>query len=895
MTVDECVTECEAHGYLRAGLTGGPHSTGSQYFCYCGCTLNTAAPKLDASKCNSACNPPGAQNCGGNGVMSAFRAKCTPEPPPSAICGNGSALPAGPACSQQVAKRWAFCDTSLPLEARVKDLVRRISLPEMGPLLTARQSPAIRRLGIPPFYWGTNAIHGIARVSSTCVGKRCATTFPQALNIASTFNRSLMRGVGRTVGREMRAFANLNLSADGLTSWAPTVNIIRDPRWGRNQETASEDPLVAGVYGAEWALGMQYNRSDVDGDAPPPAQASSGELMAVATLKHLLGYSLDKWSPDGNWSRDVYNRNRFDARISPLDLESTYSQPFKRAIEHGGAAGIMYACNKVNGLPSVASPMLRDMLSSWGFDGYRTTDGNGIHNMNAPTHQNYTASPEESIARAMLDGHADIDDGGTFAAHLADAYAAQLVNLSDVRRALANTFRIRFRLGLFDPSMGPTASPYLRLGVDAVNDEEAQQVNRDLARQSLVLLQNGVEADGMPTLPLRLPLRDGKVVVVGGSANSTSLLGGSYARSLANVDGYATGGFPSIPVALKAMLEERGTAAQVEYYPGMKCILRHPPPSVSQICDRPHPNATLLSEAVGAVRSASHVIVVLNLQALSPCDKEGPVDGEYNPCGYEAEEHDRFSLELPRVQQAMAEAVLNATSAAGVPTAVVLIHGGSLSIERIKATGVAILDAHYPGAATGASAVVDTLYGFNNPSGKLTYSVMPAAFANMSNFASMDMSAPPGRGYRYYPTSPELPPVLWPFGWGLSYTDFEIGLCSAALAIAKSAVTVQCTLSNVGSVHGAEVVQLYHVPSAHAANVTHAPVPHRLLIDFERYEVPSGAQVPVHFSVHFSQLQLVTATGGRVLVGKTQALLVSRGHGREVPVPVSLDGERYAL
>ena len=124
--------------------------------------------------------------------------------------------------------------------------------------------------------------------------ERCATAFPQALNIASTWNRSISRGVGRTIGREMRAFANLNMSADGLTSWSPTINIIRDPRWGRNQEAVSEDPLLAGTYGREWSLGMQYNRSSEGsegsgGDAPPPVPFA-GELQAVATLKHFTGY-----------------------------------------------------------------------------------------------------------------------------------------------------------------------------------------------------------------------------------------------------------------------------------------------------------------------------------------------------------------------------------------------------------------------------------------------------------------------------------------------------------------------------------------------------------------------------------------------------------------------------
>ena len=143
MTVDTCATLCSASGYTVAGITGGK----SAYYCYCGCQLNTAAPTRPASACNSPCSSPG-QPCGGEGVMSAYTIQCTPSPPPSPVCSNSSTLPAGPACSQAAAKGWAFCDTKASLEDRVDDLVQRITVGEAGALLTARQSPAIPRLGI---------------------------------------------------------------------------------------------------------------------------------------------------------------------------------------------------------------------------------------------------------------------------------------------------------------------------------------------------------------------------------------------------------------------------------------------------------------------------------------------------------------------------------------------------------------------------------------------------------------------------------------------------------------------------------------------------------------------------------------------------------------------------
>jgi hypothetical protein len=224
-------------------------------------------------------------------------------------------------------------------------------------LLQARESPEIPRLGIPSFYWGTNAIHGIDWGN--------ATSFPQAINLGCTFNKSAFRGIGRQIGREMRALTNAGKWAPGhsalaLTNWGPTINIIRDPRWGRNQETISEDPFLAGTYGAEFSLGMQYDRSTGD-DTPPPASPVANEMMVSATLKHVTGYSLEqcllrigpscsqpvagltlftwslygvlhctvlycRYSPDGNWSEDVYDRINFDAVVSPMDLEETYEQ-----------------------------------------------------------------------------------------------------------------------------------------------------------------------------------------------------------------------------------------------------------------------------------------------------------------------------------------------------------------------------------------------------------------------------------------------------------------------------------------------------------------------------------------------------------------------------------------
>ena len=237
LTAQGCGELCGGQGWTHSGVTRGSNT--STHSCYCGCEINHAAPTTSNASCAAPCSHGGpAMPCGDSDRLAVYRLGHSPTPL-RPECKGG--LPPGPACSQQAAKGWGFCNVSLSLDARVWDLVSRIRLEEAGGLLTARQSSAVPRLGLPPFYWGTNAIHGILNGNLSCIQAgpgdiRCPSTFPNALGIATTWNRTLYRAVGRVIGREMRALANLNRSADALTSWAPTINIIRDPRWGRQPE-----------------------------------------------------------------------------------------------------------------------------------------------------------------------------------------------------------------------------------------------------------------------------------------------------------------------------------------------------------------------------------------------------------------------------------------------------------------------------------------------------------------------------------------------------------------------------------------------------------------------------------------------------------------------------------
>jgi predicted lipoprotein with Yx(FWY)xxD motif len=225
MTVESCTLACAANGYPLLAATG--HTAPSpQGFCYCGAAVDPAAQAVPASNCDVPCPGNSSQTCGGNGFSSLYAMQCNGPLPPAPV---GPPLPPGPACSQPQAQAWPFCNTSLPLEARVADLVGRISLVEAGAQLTSRESPAIPRLGINrSFYWGMNSIHGLMN-NVACV-PNCPTSWPDGIALAASWNESMWQVMGAVSGVEARALSNTVWAADSLTLWGPTINLVRDGR-----------------------------------------------------------------------------------------------------------------------------------------------------------------------------------------------------------------------------------------------------------------------------------------------------------------------------------------------------------------------------------------------------------------------------------------------------------------------------------------------------------------------------------------------------------------------------------------------------------------------------------------------------------------------------------------
>lgn len=385
--------------------------------------------------------------------------------------------------------KYPFQDSDLPIAERVRDLISRMTLPEkIGQL--QYNAPAIRRLGVPAYNWWNECLHGVARAG-------IATVFPQAIGLAATWNPELVGRVATAVSDEARAKHHAaeregsRAQYQGLTFWSPNVNIFRDPRWGRGQETYGEDPYLAARMGVAFVRGLQ-------GD-------DERYLKVVATPKHFAVHS----GPEAE-------RHRFDAEVTPQDLWSTYLPAFEACVREGGAASIMGAYNRTNGEPCCASPtLLQEILRKrWGFSGYVVSDCGAIADIYQHHEVEKTAA---AAAAAALKAGCDLECGDTYEA-LQTAVAQGLIGEAEIDRALARLFTARFRLGMFDPAEDV---PYAAIPISVNNAPQHQELALEAARQSIVLLKNKDDF-----LPLRKNMK--AIAVIGPNADAEEVLLGNY-------------------------------------------------------------------------------------------------------------------------------------------------------------------------------------------------------------------------------------------------------------------------------------------------------------------------------------------------------------------------------
>mmetsp|Transcript_19050 Transcript_19050/g.44658 ORF Transcript_19050/g.44658 Transcript_19050/m.44658 type:complete len:775 (-) Transcript_19050:48-2372(-) len=710
--------------------------------------------------------------------------------------------------------KYLFCNPNKTLDERLDDLIGNLTLEEKPYLLIARESPDgnISRLGIPEYDWGGNCIHG---VQSRCAPDgRCPTSFPDPNVLGATFNRTVWSEMGSVIGVELRSLwlqnvgenHDSNLPHIGLDCWSPNVGIVRDPRWGRNMETPSEDPLICGEFGAAYSLGMQ-NGSD------------PRFYQGVTTLKHYDANSLE-----GCWGQDCnITRHTVDANITLYDLFSTYLPAFKKSIQEGGALGVMCSYNAINGVPSCANPWLLGLLRDWGFTGYVTSDSGAVADVLNSHH--YASDWPHTVAATVLAG-CDIESaswpkdhpwatGGPYIQYLPGAVKAGLLKESDIDLALRHTLGLRFRMGLFDPIED---QPYWHVPPTEVRSDAHVQLALDATRQGLVLLKNDpAVAHHVPTLPLP---RGKSIAVIGPHYNAQGAMLGNYLGQIC----FNGSAFGCVQTPLEGITEANkgGVTVGVEG------------------CQINNTNTSGFDEAQKAAAAADYVILMLGL--------DGSIEGEGK---------DRHDIGLPETQLELARMIIQL----GKPTVVVVMHGGVVALDELSVSAPAIVSIGYPGFY-GAQALAESLFGDQNRWGKSPVTWYPNTFTELFDMLSFDMGAGLGRTYRYFDGEP-----LWPFGFGLSYTTFNL---SAASDIYKQlggpgtaeTVNFAVDVANSGPVDGDEVVQVY-VSAQPGVIPASAPAARlrKTLVDFARVSVASNHSTTLKFQLPVSSFE-VTGAGG---------------------------------
>ncbi len=482
----------------------------------------------------------------------------------------------------------------LSFEQRARDLVAQMTLAEKVSQMKD-VAPAIERLGIPAYNWWNEALHGVARSG-------LATVFPQAIGLAATWDDSLVLQMATVVSDEARAKYHeyrrqgKHDRYGGLTFWSPNINLFRDPRWGRGQETYGEDPFLAGRLAVQFIHGMQ-------GDDPT-------YLKTVATVKHFAVHS----GPEPE-------RHTFDAVVSDRDLHESYLPQFEAGIRQGGAYSLMCAYNRVDGKPACGSDLLlSDILrGQWGFPGYVVSDCGAINDI----YQRHRVVPSgaEAAALAVRTG-TDLECGGVYD-NLVAAVGQGLIAEAELDTAVTRLFLARFKLGMFDP---PDRVPFARIPYSVLDQPSHRELARRVARESMVLLKN---ASG--TLPLRKDLD--RLAVIGPNADQAEVLLGNY------------NGTPSDPVTpLRGIREAVSEQTEVLFARGANLAVGVPSPD-STSAD------SLLAEALRVSRSADAVVLVLGLT--------NRLEGEemrVQVAGFRG--GDRTRIDLPDPQERLLEQVV---------------------------------------------------------------------------------------------------------------------------------------------------------------------------------------------------------------------------------------------
>jgi beta-glucosidase len=839
-----------------------------------------------------------------------------------------------------------FRNPALPIDQRVKDLVSRMTLEEKVSQMV-HTAAAVPRLGIPEYNWWSEGLHGAAR-------EGFATVFPQAIGVAATFDPDLLRTEADVIATEFRAKYNQRVKElgysdwyHGLTVWTPNINIFRDPRWGRGQETYGEDPFLTAEMGVAYVTGLQGNDPKY--------------VKALSTPKHFAVHS----GPEPT-------RHTVDVKVSDHDLEDTYLPAF-RATVSAGAGSVMCAYNAVDGKPACAQPMLLDehLRRDWRFKGYVVSDCGAASDISLNHH--YSPTMEEGMAAAVKAGMDIIcawpqQQIATERAAVLKAAQKGLLSKADIDRAVTRLFTWRMKLGMFDP---PESLPFSKITIADNDTETHRQLALKAAKETLVLLKNSENL-----LPIGSKYKT--IAVIGPNADSVDPLLGNYngtpSKPVTILAGirkrfgdanviYAQGssltGHPVEPISGDVLKNDSGQPGlSAEYFQGthlqgQPVVSRTDPqidfnwsegpggglkenfsvrwsgtltPAISgdyligftgtdafhfwldnQLIGESWYSDTSKTRTKSVHLEAGHsyaVKVELSQQGSTglaklvwhmPGDKKdyadavqkadvivavmglaGELEGEEMPISVEGfAGGDRTNVELPRAQELLLEELV----ASGKPVVLVLMNGSALGVNWADQHVPAILEAWYPGEE-GGTAVAEALAGDFSPGGRLPLTFYKAV-DQLPPFDDYNMK---GRTYRYFSGEP-----LYPFGYGLSYTNFEYSNLSfdKNSVAAKDNLNVTVYVKNAGKMAGDEVVQVYLThPGQQGA-------PLRALAGFHRVHLDPGETQKVDIAIPNRNLSFVDEKGARRIAPGAVEVWVGGGQpvGREgMPNTAGLSG-----
>ena len=678
-------------------------------------------------------------------------------------------------------------------ETKIKELISQMTIEEKISQLVYK-SPAIERLGIPEYNWWNECLHGVARAG-------IATVFPQAIALAATFDDCLIKEIAEAISDEARAKFNEGVKHGnrgqywGLTFWTPNINIFRDPRWGRGQETYGEDPYLTSRIGVALVRGLQGDDSE--------------NLKVAACAKHYAVHS----GPEKD-------RHTFNAIVTQKDLFETYLPAFKALVE-AGVESVMGAYNRTLDEACCASNfLLGDILRGrWGFKGHVVSDCWAIRDFHA--YHKITETPEESAALALNAG-CDLNCGNTYPM-LGVSYKKGLVTEETINTSLERLLRTRSKLGMFDP---PEKSKWGGLDRKIINCDKHRDLALKAAHKSIVLLKNDDNILPLDSSPK-------KMVVVGPAAANPHTLFGNYY---------------GVSSRFTTILE--GLAGKVSDKFGINMDYR-------QGCLMYSENSKTLAQ-YGEANITDVVIAVMGL--------DGAMEGEEGDAIASDSNGDRNTIELPPWQLNF----LRKVREAGKKIILVLTGGSAIAFPEDIAD--AVIFAWYSGES-GGQAVADIIFGDVVPSGKLPVT-FPASTDQLPPYDDYSMK---GRTYRYMTEKP-----LYPFGFGLSYTNFRfdsIALTPEKLSVGEKVKAV-VTVTNTGKYDADEVVQIYITRDSRSEDE-----PISSLRGFKRIFIKAGETQTVDIELPASAFETVNEKGESQLLPGTYTVTASDA----APVPVAVE------